>query len=328
MNPYQELTLYQRSAVLMAAAKLGLFAALAQGASTPAEVAARLSAPVDTIARLLAALGALEYISRDGERFALNEFSMTFVHGGTGGMARLAWKEHLFYAAWSRLSDAVLSGSALFPSYADRVANDFPSVEKFLLALNDLAEVSAPAVIETGVFKSAGTILDLGGGGGGYAAELALALPDSHVTLADLPEIIPIANEYLRRKSIADKVELVAGDFLSDDCGLGGRTFDCVFLSHVLHDFDVSTASAIVARAAHLVGARGKLVILDVLAPDGGHTNPVEALFDLMMLVEVPGGRTHRITDVKQWIASSGMAPPQLRKLHFGVLLDACAEHT
>ena len=101
--------------------------------------------------------------------------------------SRLAWKEHLFYVAWGRLSEAISSGNALFPSFADRVANDFASVEKFLLALNDLAEMAAPGVIGTGAFAHAATILDLGGGGGGYAAELAQALPSARVTLADLP---------------------------------------------------------------------------------------------------------------------------------------------
>jgi hypothetical protein len=220
MNPHQELTLYQRSAVLMAAAKLGVFAAMAEGAATSGQVAERALAPTDTIARLLAALGELEYISRDGERFALNDFSKTFVRDGAGGMARLAWKEHLFYTAWSKLGDAIASGDAIFPSFADRVANDFPSVEKFLLALNDLAETGAPGVIGTGAFNGLGTILDLGGDGGGYAAELARALPDSHVTLADLPQIIPIAKKYLEQKGLQVGVEVVPADLMRDDCGL------------------------------------------------------------------------------------------------------------
>jgi ubiquinone/menaquinone biosynthesis C-methylase UbiE len=325
MEPYQELTLYQRSAVLMAATKLGLFAALADGSMTAAEVANRVSAPVDSVARLLAALASLEYISSDGEHFALNDFSRAFLPEGAGGMARLAWKEHLFYAAWSRLADAISTGSALFPSYSDRVAHDLPSVEKFLLALNDLAGVAAPGVIATGAFTGATTILDLGGGGGGYAAEFARALPDSRVTLADLPEILPFAKGHFERKRLQGRVELVAADFLKDGCGLQGRTFDCVFLSHVLHDFEASTASAIVARAARLVRAGGKLVILDVLTPDGGHSNPVEALFDLMMLVEVSGGRTHRISVVREWIESAGMSSPKSHKLYFGILLESRA---
>jgi ubiquinone/menaquinone biosynthesis C-methylase UbiE len=323
MEPYQELTLYQRSAVLMAAAKLELFTALARGAGTAEELASRVSAPVDTIGRLLAALAALEYVSRDGERFALNEFSRAFLRDGAGGMARLAWKEHLFYAAWSRLADAISTGNALFPSFADRVAHDLPSVEKFLLALNDLAEMSAPGVIATRAFEGATTILDLGGGGGGYSAQLARALPDTRVTLADLPEITPIAKRYLGRKGIGDRIELAPANFLKDDCGLGGRTFDCVFVSHVLHDFDASTASVIVARAAKLVRPGGNLVILDVLAPEGGHNNPVEALFDLMMLVEVSGGRTHRISDVCKWIALAELQPPKYHKLYFGILLES-----
>jgi len=327
MHPYAELTLYQRSALLMAAAKLNVFAALADGAASPSEVASRVSAPADTVSRLLAALAALDYVSKDGEKYMLNDFSKTFVPNGAEGMARLAWKEHLFYTSWSRLADAISSGRALFPSYKERLANDFSSVEKFLLALNDLAEMAAPGVIATGAFQGAGTILDLGGGGGGYAAALACALPGARVTLADLPEILPVARAYLQRKSLQGRVALVAADFLKDSCGLEGKTpeariFDCVFLSHVLHDFDKPAAAAIVERAARLVRAGGKLVILDVLAPDGGHTDPVEALFDLMMLVEIPGGRTHKISEVREWIQSARMAAPKSYKLYFGTLLE------
>jgi len=323
MDAYQELTLYQKSAALMAAAKLGLFAALADGVHTPAEVAQRISAPANTVARLLAALAALDYVSREGERYALNDFSTAFLRDGAGGMARLAWKEHLFYSAWTRLDEAISSGNALFPSYTDRVARDFESVKRFLLALNDLAETGAPGVIATGAFNAARTILDLGGGGGGYAAALARTFPDAQVTLADLPEICPIAMEFLTEKGLRDRVEVVAADFLVQGCGMSDRTFDCVFLSHILHDFDAPAASAILARAARLVRRGGNLVILDVLVPDGGFTNPAEALFDLMMLVEVPRGRSHRISDVQSWIASAGMAPPKLHKLYFGTLLES-----
>ncbi len=325
MDPYQELTLYQRSAVLMAAAKLGIFAALAGGAVTPVEAAQKVSAPPDTVARLMEALAALQYISRDRGRYALNNFSKTFLGGGAGGMKRLAWKEHLFYTAWSRLDEAITSGKALFPSYPERVAKDLPSVEKFLLALNDIAETAAPGVIATGAFQSARTILDLGGGGGGYAAALATALPGARVTLADLPQILPIARSYLTEKGLADRVELVPSDLGKENCGLEeeGRTFDAVFLSHVLHDFDSAGASAIIARAASLVKRGGKLIVLDVLVPNGGHQNPVEALFDLMMLVEVPQGRTHRLADVCDWFQTAGMASPKTHKLFFGTLLES-----
>jgi ubiquinone/menaquinone biosynthesis C-methylase UbiE len=323
MDPYQELTLYQRSAVLMAAAKLGIFAALAGGAATPAEAAQKVSAPLDTVARLLEALAASQYISRDRGRYALNNFSKTFLSGGPGGMKRLAWKEHLFYTAWSRLDEAITSGNALFPSYAERVAKDLPSVENFLLALNDIAETAAPGVIATGAFQSARTILDLGGGGGGYAAALANALPSVPVTLADLPQILPIALGYLKEKGLADRIELVDADFRKENCGIEGRTFDAVFLSHVLHDFDAAGASAIIARAASLVKRGGKLIVLDVLVPNGGHQNPVEALFDLMMLVEVPQGRTHRLSDVGDWLQAAGMASSKSHKLYFGTLVES-----
>jgi hypothetical protein len=44
-----------------------------------------------------------------------------------------------------------------------------------------------------------------------------------------------------------------------------------------------------------------------------------------MMLVEVPGGRTHRLSDVSRWIGSAGMGAPKSHKLHFGILLESHA---
>jgi len=164
MDPYAELTLYQRSAALMAAAKLGVFVALADAPLAPPQVADRIAAPADAVARLLSALAAHDYVAVDGGKFALNDFSRSFLRDGAGGMLRLAWKEHLFYSLWSRLDEAVSTGNALLPSFRDRGARDFPSVERFLLALNDLAEMAAPGVIATSAFRDAGTILDLGGG--------------------------------------------------------------------------------------------------------------------------------------------------------------------
>jgi len=326
MDPYQELTLYQRSAVLMAAARLGVFSALLAGPATAVEVARRTALPAGPASRLLSALRASGYVAFADGAYALNDVSSAFTRDGAGGMQRLAWKEHVFYGAWGRLADAVSSGAPLFASFPDRVAHDFASVEKFLLALNDLAQAGAPGVIGTGAFTGAATILDLGGGGGGYAAELCRSLPDARITLADLPGILPIAEGHLGSKGLEGHVELVAADFHCDGCGLGGRTFDCVFLSHILHDFDAATARAIVGRAARLVGPGGRLVILDVLEPDGGHVLAMEALFDLMMLVEVPRGRTHGISEVAAWIEAEGLGTPVRHKLYFGILLEARAE--
>jgi ubiquinone/menaquinone biosynthesis C-methylase UbiE len=326
MDPYQELTLYQRSAVLMAAAKLGAFQALSTEPVGAGEIAARMGIPLDSAQRLLGSLLALGYIAGEKDRYRLNAFSASFLRDGAGGMLRLAWKEHIFYTAWSRLADALQSGRPLFPSYRERMAGDFPSVEKFLLALNDLAQAGAAGVIATGAFGGATTILDLGGGGGGYAAELTAALPWAKVTLADLPEILPLSLGHLTRKGLAAKVERVPADFLVDGCGLGGRTFDRVLLSHILHDFEPATAAAIVARAAKLVAPQGRLVVLDVLVPEGGERNPVEGLFDLMMLVEVPGGRCHGQAEVRQWMAAAGLTGVAAHKLYFGCLVDGRRE--
>jgi hypothetical protein len=42
-----------------------------------------------------------------------------------------------------------------------------------------------------------------------------------------------------------------------------------------------------------------------------------------MMLVEVPGGRSHKISEVREWIEAAGLAAQEPHKLYFGILLEA-----
>ncbi len=56
---------------------------------------------------------------------------------------------------------------------------------------------------------------------------------------------------------------------------------------------------------------------------EGGATDPVIALFDVMMLVENQGGRTHRLADVRAWIVEAGFAEPEETGLGFTTLLRA-----
>jgi len=76
-------------------------------------------------------------------------------------------------------------------------------------------------------FSSFRKMIDLGGGHGLYAIALAGRNPDLSAIVFDLPGVVPLAEDYIRRYG-AGRVRTVAGDFFRDDIGAG---YDLVFSS-------------------------------------------------------------------------------------------------
>src|SRR5438128_2509864 len=66
---------YTLARVVMVATKLGFFEAIAEGASTPAEIAERCSTEAGASQKLLFALAAADYLRYNGGRYELTPMS-------------------------------------------------------------------------------------------------------------------------------------------------------------------------------------------------------------------------------------------------------------
>lgn len=330
IDPYTELTAYQRSAVLMAGAETGVFHALSDQPQPVSKISNTANLPLASTQRFLRALSTNGYVERtvrDGlPYYSHNPVSQSFVRTGAGGYARIAHKEALFYQLWGKLSTALATQQAGLTTFAERLQSDPDQIRLFLTALNDLAALAAPGVLTHLALPKDRPIkvLDAGGGAGGYACILAENYPQAEITLLDREAVLPLAEETIASKGLSKRIQTVVGDLQTTGLGLPeGSTFDCVFLSHVLHDYESDIAQGILKNLASLVSPEGTLYILDVFEPALGEPdNPVEALFDLMMLVENPGGLTHPLSVVETWIQECGLQTTGFKKLYFGSLLE------
>ena len=73
-------------------------------------------------------------------------------------------------------------------------------------------------------------LLDVGGGHGLYSIFFAQKYPDLHATVLDLPQVIDVARENIKRHDASARVTAVAGDYRTFE---SDRTFDAVFMSNV-----------------------------------------------------------------------------------------------
>lgn len=320
---YGLLTGYQPAAVLMAAGSTGILAVLARSVGNVEEVAAETGTSVRGAEALLRGLVAIGVATVDGSRYSLTDDARALDRDGAEGLRRLVAKESVFYGLWGRLADAVRSGDALLMPFEERAATDPAAAGAFLLALNDLAERVAPGFAAAAALDDVRRLADVGGGGGACADLLARAYPSLDVTIVELPDVVPITQRALEERG-ADRgrVRVVAGDARRPGLGIDEAPFDAVLVSHVLHDLDTETARTVVGSAAGMVRDGGPLLVHDVFRRDGA-VDPGVALFDVMMLVENPGGRTHGLTDVIGWMAEKGFADVAVHDFGFSSLLRA-----
>lgn len=129
---------------------------------------------------------------------------------------------------WTQWQDVVRTGD---PSRAGSVRAD---VETYATAMEALSGGVAQALTAASDFGDHQRLLDLGGGTGAHVATAVQAHPHLHGTLFDLPETAALARQRLADTPAADRIDVVAGDFVTDALPEG---HDAVLLSDIVSNF-------------------------------------------------------------------------------------------
>ncbi len=157
---------------------------------------------------------------------------------------------------------------------------------RFNAYMGDLTRQKAAAVIAHYRFPERGTIIDLGGGDGTLLAAILQAQPGLRGVLFDLPHVVEAGRAVLEASGVADRCELVGGDFFAA-VPAGG---DCYLLATVLHDWSDDRSVAILRQCRQAMTAAARLLVIERVMPPGNDFS-VTKLRDLHMLVGNAGGR-------------------------------------
>jgi hypothetical protein len=161
-------------------------------------------------------------------------------------------------------------------------------------------------------------VLDVGGGSGAYAMEFVRAHAGIMATVFDLPKVLPLTAEYVRRAGLQDRVALVAGDYDRDDLGPG---FDLVFLSAIIHSNSAVRNRDLIRKGFAALESPGQLVVQDFIVDEDRLGPPFGVLFALNMLVGTDAGDTYTESEVRQWMLEAGFDRVARRDTPFGTSL-------
>lgn len=267
-----------------AAAESGVLAGLP---ATPAALAERLDLDEHAVAVVLEALACWAVVERgaDGTWGAGPEAPSADAASVLAHHARSL-------AHWSRSLDDRLHGRG--PS---QPRSQPGQVAQMLEALTVNGRESAPATVDACLARAAGArrVLDLGGGHGEYALELARR--ELSVTMQDRDHVIDAARRAGRL--VGAGVELFAGNFFE---ALPGGHFDLVLCAGVTYTFDAIRNVELYRRVRAILAPGGLLAIHTFLRG----TDPRAAVFAVQMLAGGRGGDTHGEDDYRRWLSDAG----------------------
>lgn len=287
---------YQVSQALYVAAKLGVADVLGSEPLTAEVVADAVDVRAPELRRVLRALVAAGVFTEleDG-RFATNDAAAALRADAPGRMRDViinfgeemyrSFGELLHTVRTGETAFDVVFGAPLFEYYAAHPQVEASAAARMLARTLPVASEFAASDI----LRDARTLVDVGGGTGTLLAKVLLHRPTIAGVLLERPGMLALARDYLAEQGVADRCELIEGDFFSSVPA--GR--DVYVLKSVLHDWDDERCIAILQSCRAAMDQAARLAIIELLLPE--HMTPSgpmlsAALLDLIMLAYA-GGR-------------------------------------
>jgi hypothetical protein len=290
------------------AAKLGIADELADGPKDAAALAPRLHLHAPSLHRFMRTLASLGILSEGvGQTFKLTAVGQA-LRAGAPGHARsslITLGSPAFAQAFEHLEHALATGETGFVKAMGKPIFDYlgehpDQAQLFSETMIGFHGAEPPAVAAAYDFSGLGTIVDVGGATGNLLATILKAHKGPRGILYDLPHVVPDARHLLAERGVADRVEIVPGDFFKS-VPAGG---DAYIMSHIIHDWSEEQCLQILGHCRKAMSQRGRLLLVEMVLPPGDTPHPGKIL-DMIMLV-VPGGRERTEPEYGQLLAKAG----------------------
>lgn len=299
---------------LRTALDLGVFDALAEGpldaAGTCAAVGASATAPISVLLDTLVALGVLDALGPD--RYSLTEVARRhLLVDAPASMATLVRHSPGPGSAWPALPQSLRAGAPPAATAAD-LAGFYPELAEATGPTQSAVAAAVGADLSgRGLRPAGGTVVDLGCGSGAWLCALLAGDAAARGVGVELAEVLPVARRRADAAGLADRVQLLAGDYV--DAPLPVPRADVVVLAHVLRTEPEPRAIALLHRAIRLAAPGGVVVVADYPRPDGATGDRTAAcrrarheLLLALTCFAATGGTGITVAGLRRWAGDAG----------------------
>jgi len=294
---------FQPSRVLLSAVELGVFGALGDDAKASADVAKVINADARATDRLMDALVVMGLLVKENGLFRNSaDTAEVLVPGKPGYIGGGLMHTVNLWKTWSTLTDAVRAGHSVYQRPAETSED---STRAFIAAMHVISTSQAKEIVSLIDLTGVNRMLDVGGGSGGYSIGFCQAKPDLQSVVFDMPDVVPLTQEYARQAGMEGRISTVTGDFNTDPLPTG---FDLVFMSQILHSNSRAECAELIKKGFNSLNPGGRLVIQDFIPNEDRTAPPGPVFFALNMLVGTPEGDTFTESEIRGWLEEAGFA--------------------
>lgn len=304
------------SKVLLTAVGLGVFTRVARQSMTAEELRQALGLHPRGIYDFLDALVALGFLEREGTgaaaRYANSAESALFLvkdePAYVGGILEML--NDRLYGYWNDLGTALKtgapqneikhSGRPLF----EELYSDPARLEQFMSAMRGISAANFAALAQKFDFSPYRTLCDVGGATALLGTLVARQHPHLHCISFDLPEVTRIAERWIAREGMAERVVPVAGNFLTDPLPHA----DVITMGMILHDWNLEKKRLLVRRAYEALPPGGVFIAIENLIDDDRRKNVFGLLMSLNMLIEFGDAFDFTGADFWTWCREAGFS--------------------
>src|ERR1041385_1798366 len=253
-------------------AKLGIPDLLKSGPKTAEELAEATKVHAPSLFRIMRALASVGVLSSaDGGRFAQTPVSETLVTDAPGSLRWFAVSElgQEHYPAWGNLMHSVKTGEIAFDNFFGIDIWEYfkqhpEDAAVFNNSMSSVTAVTNEAITSLYDFSGFKKLVDVGGGHGGLITSLLKSNPQLKGVLFDSPQVIEGARARIEAAGLADRCEIVAGDFFKS-VPEGG---DAYIMKWIIHDWDDERAITILKNCRKQMPSNGRIILVDSVVPD------------------------------------------------------------
>lgn len=291
---------------LSVAVELDLFSIIHSQINTVEKITRQLKLPIRTLRNLLDTLVGLGFLTKSKLSYRLTAEAKTYlVKTEPHYLGSILSRATQNLQTWGQLGEVIRTGRPLSPPEDDPLRTKF-----FIELARDIFPTSyASAIViakKLGMGKTLSNlkILDLACGSGAWSIPFALADSFSRITAQDLPEVLNLTHQYIRRFRLENQYEFLSGDLSQAD--LGKAQYDLIILGHICHSIGETETRKLIKRIYEALKNGGRLLIAEFIPNDLRTGDKIPLLFSLQMLLDTPHGDVFTLKELKRWLLLSG----------------------
>jgi hypothetical protein len=287
---------------MLAGTQLDVFTPLDDGPLRADDLALACGVDAGKLSLLLYALAVAGLLSVEDGRFANTpETAHFFVRGKPSyiGSTHTFWRE--WGVAAMQTAESVRTG---IPQGQHKFAE--MNEAELLATLGGLHASGVARGHEVGGrydFSAVNTVLDAAGGSGGMSIGLVQQYPHLRATVADLPNVVPIAQRFIQEAALGDNIDTVAVDLLRE---APPGAYDVALASYLVQVLSASHAQLALRHIAAALRPGGTIYLINMILDASRLTPAGAARTNLLFLNWYDGGQAYTEDECRAMLTDAG----------------------